>query len=947
MQGVVQLGRKVADEISEINELISNTGELLKEISPATTCSSAIATVKASSTENSSLVHLDAQIRALEASITTAKQRIMQQTIESRICENLHKLTESLESSRHRFIHTVGEKVKALQQGLPDLSPLYAMILSEPELMDRSVVPASILPKTRTTEELNIIREAIRETEEQINTLQESIGDSLGKILHPNLYASLVCKLVHVSEQELRRLILEKSRLLRSVSSLYCHGRRLEAAYNKNCMGWSNAVRENFQSSTEKGNDQSLLSADFLFKDCSKEILERHSIISTKLGQEYIIFSEECFHLSLYMRLFTARVLTIMEQDKLSTVVSFSLAGLGKQVCAAMRTFASKLSEFPKADIIHFLDIYLGCANPVVESTERAYERIKPAFEELFLSLSLSPNCIGYKALAIDTMLQIFNAKYHIANTLAALKSVPDEDISNTLSSRLFDDHTKISEGLEQTKTILLQQYIAYLYSSYQVDTSLSNVSQIFLFCSDLSEADPSLRISTINDSHKTLGSSSLNSKITKDISAILSMTKNAITNAVCYQYSKAFTASEHSSLAQLLNNGVLNENKFKADAIINLEACLRILKHRDNYFLTSILSMQDFQDQLNIEQSYLATQAISIKKTLTSIEQEIRQEVPSIGTSKGVISQFYQQFLAWEENFRSAHALYLTSTVSTISVYVHNYLLDCASKLSKAATALCEPLDSKYTELIGVLDSIDALAEETSTKSLFYSDDSVTRRLESIDELYRSIEDDIQGVTDFVTECITLIDRALVHIPILEDMIAPEKATLDQNERSIVTSLADSCASKDLLKTVRDQEVPQLASDACLAPLLDIPVLSSKLFTDLDVLSTTYMASGAKGLSTLLSQSQEKLSELHAKHDAEIHLEKRERMEQISGHIKKITQIAKEMNLSVRGSTSPLRQLDLLLGDVLSIATTSVERPPKEKCMLGASISSALTLLN
>lgn len=67
--------------------------------------------------------------------------------------------------------------------------------------------------------------------------------------------------------------------------------------------------------------------------------------------------------------------------------------------------------------------------------------------------------------------------------------------------------------------------------------------------------------------------------------------------------------------------------------------------------------------------------------------------------------------------------------------------------------------------------------------------------------------------------------------------MIAPEKATLDQNERSIVTSLADSCASKDLLKTVRDQEVPQLASDACLAPLLDIPVLSSKLFTDLDVL--------------------------------------------------------------------------------------------------------------
>lgn len=947
MQGVVQLRRQVADEISEINELILSTSELLKDISPATTHLPAIATVKTSSTGNSSLVHLDAQIRTLEASITMAKQHIMQQTIESRIRENLHELTESLESSRHRFIHTVGEKLKTLQQSLPDLSPLYAMVLSEPEVMDRSIVPASILPKTRTTEELTVIRKTIRETEEQINTLQESIGDALEKILHPNLYTSLVCKLAHVSEQELYKLILEKSHFLRSVSTLYRHGRRLEAAYNKNCMGWSSAVSEHSQSPIERGSDQSLLSDDFLFKDCSKEILERHNALSIKLSQEYIMFSEECFHLSLYMRLFTARVLTIMEQDKLSTVVGFSLSGLAKQVCAAMRSFTSKLSEFPKVDIIHFLNIYIGCANPVVESTGRTYERIKPAFDGLFQSLSLSPNCIGYKALAIDTMLQIFNAKYHIANTLAALKNLPDEELSTTLSSRLLDDHTKISEGLEQARTILLQQYIAYLYASYQADTSLTNVSQIFLFCSDLSEADPSLRISTINDSHKALESCASNSKITKDISAILSMTKSAITNAVCYQYSKTFTVSEHASLAQLLNGGVLNENKLKADAIINIEACLRILKHRDDYFLTSILSMQDFQDQLNIEQSYLTTQAISIKKTLTSIEQEIRQEVPSIGTSKGVISQFYQQFLAWEENFRSAHTLYLTSAASTISVYVHNYLLDCASKLSKSASTLREPLDSKYTELIGVLDSIDALAEETFTKSLFYSDDSITGRLNSIDELYRSVEDEIQGITDFVTECITLIDRALVHIPILEDMIAPEKATLNQNERSMAASLVDSCAHKDLLQTVRDQEVPQLASDTCLAPLLDIPVLSSKLFTHLDVLSTTYMASGAKGLSTLLSQSQEKLSELYAKHDAEIHLEKRERMEQISGHIKKITQIAKEMNLSVRGSASPLRQLNLLLGDALSIANTFVERPLKEKCMLGASISSALTLLN
>lgn len=947
MQEVVQLGRKVNDEINEINALISDAEELLRDISPTTTRPQAVSTAKASPPENSSLVHLDAQIRTLEASITTAKQRIMQQVIGSRIYENMHELTESIESSRHRFIYAVGEKVKNLYQSLPDLSQLYAMILSEPDMIDRSIAPASILPKTRTNEELGIIRETIRETEDQISALQESIGESLEKILHPNLYADLVCKLVHVSEQELYRLILEKSRFLRSVSTLYRRGRKLEAAYNKNYIGWSSTVGEHSQSCKERAGDQALLSDDFLFKDCSNEILERHTAISTKLGQEYIIFSEECFHLSLYMRFFTARILTIMEQDKLSTVVNLSLSGLAKQVCAAIRSFTSKLSEFSNDDIIHFLNIYLGCANPVLESTESAYARAKLGLDDLFLSLSLSPNSIGYKALAIDSMLQVFNAKYHIANTLAALKNVSNEGISNMSSSTSLDNHKKISEGLEQARTILVQQYIAYLYANYQADTSLSNISQIFLFCSDLSEVDPSLRVSTINESHKPLEPHVLNSKITKDISMILSFTKNAITNAVCYQYSKTFTASEHTNLAQLFSDGVLTENKTKADAIVNLEACLRIFKHRDDYFLTSILSMQDFQDQLNIEQSYLSTQAISIKKTLTSVEQELRQEIPSIGTSKGVISQFYQQFLAWEENFRAAHTLYLTSTISTISVYVHNYLLDCANKLSQSSSALYEPFDSKYTELIGILDSIDTLAEATSTKGLFYSDEAATGRLKSIDTLYHSIEDDIQGVTDFMTECITLIDRALIHIPILEDMIASEKATLDQNERSITTSLADSCANKDLLRTTRDQEVPQMINDAYLAPLLDIPVLVNKLFTDLETLSATYMTSGSKGLSALLSQSQEQLSELYAKHDAEIHLEKRESIEQISGHIQKITQIAKEMNLSMRGSILPLRQLNLLLGDALSIVSTSVERSSREKYALGASVSSALTHLN
>ena len=136
MQEVVQLGRKVNDEINEINALISDAEELLRDISPTTTRPQAISTAKASPPENSSLVHLDAQIRTLEASITTAKQRIMQQVIGSRIYENMHELTESIESSRHRFIYAVGEKVKNLYQSLPDLSPLYAMILSEPDMID-------------------------------------------------------------------------------------------------------------------------------------------------------------------------------------------------------------------------------------------------------------------------------------------------------------------------------------------------------------------------------------------------------------------------------------------------------------------------------------------------------------------------------------------------------------------------------------------------------------------------------------------------------------------------------------------------------------------------------------------------------------------------------------------------------------------------------------------
>lgn len=947
MQEVVQLGRRVVDEINEINALISDSGELLKDIPPSATRPQAVSTAKVSSTGNSSLVHFDAQMRTLEASITTTKQIVMQKTIESRIYENMRELTESLESSRYRFVYAIGEKLKALQQDLPDLSSLYAMILSEPEMIDRSIASTSILPKTRTNEELTVIRETIRETEDQITTLQESIGESLEKILHPNLYTDLVCKLAHVSEQELYRLILEKSQFLHSVSSLYHDGRRLEAAYNKNCTGWNSISSESIGSHTEKNDDKASQLDDFLFKDCSREILERHNAISTRLSQEYVIFSEECFHLSLYFRFFTARILTIMEHDKLSTVVSSSLSGIAKQVCAAMRSFTSRLSEFTNDDIIHFLNIYLGCANPVLEPTERAYKRAKPIFDDLFMSLSLSPNCIGYKALAIDSILQVFNAKYHIANTLTALTTISDECGSGVSSPKVFDNYKKISEGLEQVRTTLIQQYIAYLYANYQADTSLSNISQIFLFCSDISEADPSLRISAINESYRSSESQALSSNIAKNVSTILSLTKNAITNAVCYQYSKKFTASEHTNLIQLFSTGVLNENKTKADAIVNLEACLRVFKHRDDYFLTSVLSMQDFQDQLNIEQSYLSTQAISIKKTLTTIEQEIRREVPSIGTSKGAISQFYQQFLAWEDNLKSAHTLYLTSTIGTISVYVHNYLLDCVNRLSRPASALHNPLDSKYAEMIGVLDSIDALAEETSTRGLFYPDNTAKGQLKSIDTLYRSIEDEIQRSADFVTECITLIDRALIHIPIIEDMIASEKATLDQNERSIATSLADSCASKDLLRTVRDQDVPQMVTDAYLAPLMDIPILTSKLFTNLDTLSAEYMASGAKGMSTLLSQSQERRSELDAKHDAEIYLEKRRGVEQISGHVQKITQIAKEMNLSIRGSALPLRQLNLLLGDVLSIINTSVERPSKEKCILGASVSSALTLLN
>lgn len=947
MQEAVQLRQRVADEITEADTLISGAGELLKDTPPPTSRPQATAVTKAFSTGNPSLVHLDAHMRTLEASVTAGKQRVMQKIVEARICENVHELTETLESSQHRFVYATGEKLKALQQELPDLSSLYALVLSEQELVNSPIVFSPVLPKVYTSEELTVIRETVRETEDQIAALQESIGESLGKILHTNLYTDLVSKLVHVSEQEFYRLLLEKSQLLRSVSFLYNSGRRLETDYNKNCTGWISTSSESSQSCREKGNDKASLLGGFLSKDCSGETLERHSTLSAKLGQEYIMFSEECFHLSLYLRLFTARILTIVEQDKLSTVVSSDLSIVARQVCAAMRSFSNKLSAFANDNVVHFLNIYLGCASPILEHTERDYELVKPIFDDLFLSLSLTPNCIGYKVLAVDTMLQVFNAKYHIFKTLATLNDASGERDSNTSSFEVFDSHKKVAEGLEQARTILIQQYIVYLYASYQADTSLSNLSQIFLFSSDAFKLNPSLRISTTDESCASSESQPPGSKITRDLSTVLSSARSAITNAVCYQYSKRFTASECANLMHLFSAGVLRESKNKVDALVNLEACLRVFKYRDDYFLASMLSMHDFQDQLNVEQSYLGAQAIAIKRTLAAVEQEIRRELPSVGNGKGVISQFYQQLFAWEDNLQTAHTLYLASTISTISVYVHNYLSDRANKLLNPASTLHNPLSSKYAEMVGILDSIDALAEETSTRGMFYPDSPSRGQLKSIDTLYSSIEDDVQKTTDLIAEYSALIDRALIHIPILEDMIASEKATLDQTERSIATSLADSCINKDLLKTASNQDAPQMVSDSYLAPFMDIPILTNKLFTELDTLSTEFMASGAKGLSTLLSQSQEKLSELYAKHDAEIHLEKRKSVEQISEKVQKITQIAKEMNLSMRGTATPLYQLNLLLGDVLSIINASIERPSKEKYTLSTSVNSALTLLN
>lgn len=612
----------------------------------------------------------------------------------------------------------------------------------------------------------------------QLRAIDDTIATTLLELRHTNLFQEATGRLVAVAKEDFGRRVIAEDLPISRLCAAYQQGREIE---RRQGLSLCSCYMPHPSDAPDEALEFQLLAEPA--PSIEQDMQRRHLARSKEHAWTLAVQSEVLVHLSLYNRFFIAHLLTLIDGATTAEIVRIDVASVVRKVQACIQELLANLTCSWR-EVILCISIYCSCGRIPSDDFAAIYEAAHPALETLFTTLSLAQDSLGFRLLQTTFQRGVF----------MTLTQVLEE----------AQDGMSLDAAIRQARQVSFRSVTDALSSWMQAEIlSADKLSRhFFLYRYDDKTTDSGVRAS---------------------LDTLLAHAIPGLSAALRHLYRIPRPVDE------------LGEHR--SDVSISSEELYRHLSlldtlSSDAYFPEFLVSLDDLEGYVRREKEAAARDLDLIKERIQRLERQLRRDFPSVMTDgEGPAGRVYATCRTWKSALATSDELLILAAISTIALYVHNYLLRAMNITDEQRGSWL----SNTHSLDAVLDELLRLAEEHGVSGLLEST-LTPRKYEHVKQGYREASRKVKEAEKTLSEALVRLNKAGMMRGLLEDALvledadsqAPRRiATLTDDYQELFTNLSPT-PSLPAFETTWLERSPQ---DLLESPLLD----SSRLLTEFD----------------------------------------------------------------------------------------------------------------
>ncbi|TNJ28873.1 hypothetical protein GMRT_15535 [Giardia muris] len=649
----------------------------------------------------------------------------------------------------------------------------------------------------------NFHKKAVSESEPidrrgQLRAADDAIATALLEIRHPNLFHDAAAHLTAVSREDFGRRVVTDELPIGRLCAAYQLGREIERRHG---LSLCSCYLPHSTDAPDEALEFRLLAEPA--PSIEQDMQRRHLTRSKEHVWTLAVHSEVSIQLSLFTRLFVAHLLTLTEGASTADIVRIDIASVVKKVQACVQKLLAELA-CTRREAMLCLSIFCSCGRIPSEDFALIYEGALPVLEALFSTLSLTRDSLGFRLLQNAFQRELYTT----------LEQVLEESLEGM----------SLDAAVRQAREISFQTVGDALVSWLQKEvSSIDKLSQhFFLYRYDDKVSDSGVRAS---------------------LDTLLSHAIPGLFAALRYLYriptSKADPPEPRS-------DRVVSSKEFYRHLLL-----LDILS-TEAYFPEFLVSLDDLEGYIRREKEAAERDLDFVKERVQRLERQLRRDFPSVTTDgDSAVGRVYTICRTWRTALTTSTELLVQAVISSIALYVHNYLLDAMSVTDGHRGSW----SSNTHSLDAVLGELLRLAEEHGVSGLL-ENPIAPRKHEKIKQGYKEAKRRVKEAEESLSKALRQLNTAGMIRGLLEDTIALDDAASQAPERVIALDaeyqeLLTTLPLTPDLPSIEINRLDQSPSESLGGPVAEFP----KLLAEFDASLATCLEGVVRELDILQPQ--------------------------------------------------------------------------------------------